>query len=44
MSVTQAETKAMSKAYAVLYDSSDHWSILTQRWGSLWPKVRLYSS
>ena len=29
----------MSKAYAVLYDSSDHFAVLTQMFGSLWPRV-----
>ena len=33
------QTMAMSKAYAVLYDSSDHLGVLTQMVGSLWPKV-----
>jgi predicted membrane chloride channel (bestrophin family) len=26
-------------SYTVTYDSSSHWSILTQQWGSLWPKL-----
>ena len=28
--------------YSVLYDAEDHWSVLTQLYGSLWPRVLPY--
>jgi hypothetical protein len=32
-------TREMPILYAVVYNSSNHWSILTQRLGSAWPDV-----
>jgi predicted membrane chloride channel (bestrophin family) len=29
-------------SYTVTYDSSSHWKVLTQRWGSLWPQLFPY--
>ena len=26
--------------YTVTYESSSHWKVMTQMWGSVWPKVR----
>ena len=35
----KASKTQMAKAYSVLYDSSDHLAVLTQLWGSVWPRV-----
>ena len=35
-------SRTIRKNYAVLYDSSNHWQVLTQMYGSLWPRVLPY--
>mmetsp|Transcript_28918 Transcript_28918/g.43673 ORF Transcript_28918/g.43673 Transcript_28918/m.43673 type:complete len:369 (+) Transcript_28918:106-1212(+) len=30
------------KGYTVSYDSDSHWKVITQMWGSVWPKVLPY--
>ena len=32
----------LSRSYSIIYDSSNHWQVLTQCWGSLWPRVLPY--
>ena len=39
LSQTKRKPTQPSILYTVIYDSRDHWSILTQRLGSAWPNV-----
>jgi pyruvate dehydrogenase complex dehydrogenase (E1) component len=35
-------SKSTRGHYTVSYDSASHWSVLTQMWGSAWPRVLPY--
>ena len=35
----EANTASKRRGYAVTYESSSHWKVITQIWGSVWPKV-----